>query len=225
MTEARIEELSALYESTGTWNDPRRSPHVWGQLVGNEFQQRRYYSAKGLPLERRVLASAATAQYYRRGNEERTLVHWGQRKLLLAEIEFLTQHGHLADTVVYAGAAPGTHLAMLALLFPKHKLHLYDPAPFNPHLVNASALPNSKVYLHQEMFTDEVAAGWAPEVNESKRVLFVCDIRSANLDVQTHDEFEERVVIDMEAQKRWCELMRADATRDGQPQVPAALGR
>lgn len=203
---ARIKELDALYEPTGTWNDPRRNPHVWGQLVGSEFQKRFYYSARGLPLERRLLASASSARYYRRGNEERTLVHWGQRKLLLAEIEFLTLHGHLANTVVYAGAAPGTHLSMLALLFPNHQLHLYDPAPFNPHLVTVSEAPGSNVHLHQEMFTDEVAASWRTQGETP--VLFVCDIRSANLDVQTHDEFEERVVIDMQAQKHWCELMK-----------------
>ena len=57
--------------------------------------------------------------------------HWGQRKLLFSEIEFLTLYGHLAKTVVYAGAAPGTHINYLSKeLFPEHKWVLVDPAPF-----------------------------------------------------------------------------------------------
>jgi hypothetical protein len=196
MAQSRLQELDALYERTNEWDDPRRNPHVWGQLVGNDFQARRgYYSARALALERRVSRSTPSSAYYRRGNEERTLVHWGQRKLLLAEIEFLTLYGHLSKTVVYAGAAPGTHLAILAALFPNHAFHLYDPAPFNLR-------EGRNIHLHQEMFLDTVAESWRRDV------LFICDIRSANLELQTHEEFEERVVADMEAQRHWCELMR-----------------
>ena len=51
--------------------------------------------------------------------------HWGQRKLLLAEIEFMTRHGDQALTVVYAGASPGVldgggclHVSMHAMQAP-----------------------------------------------------------------------------------------------------------
>jgi hypothetical protein len=33
-----------------------------------------------------------------------TVIHWGQRKLLMCEMEFLTKYGQLAPLVVYAGA-------------------------------------------------------------------------------------------------------------------------
>eukprot|EP00961_Rhodomonas_salina_P002887 39493-Rhodomonas_salina.1 len=56
--------------------------------------------------------------YRRRQGEEKTVVHWGQRKLLLSELEFLTAHGAAGATVVYAGAAPGTHTRYLLELFP-----------------------------------------------------------------------------------------------------------
>ena len=43
-------------------------------------------------------------------SERKTARHFGQRKLLISEIEFLTMHARFNDTVVYAGAAPGTHI-------------------------------------------------------------------------------------------------------------------
>ena len=52
--------------------------------------------------------------YARRQGEVKTVDHWGQRKLLFSEIEFLTLYGHLAKTVVYAGAAPGMHISFLS---------------------------------------------------------------------------------------------------------------
>lgn len=57
---------------------------------------------------------------------------WGQRKLLLTEIEFLTEFAKDGDTVLYIGAAPGTHIPYLAgELFPYVAFVLYDPARFD----------------------------------------------------------------------------------------------
>ena len=78
--------------------------------------------------------------YYQPRNKEfhtewRNRKHDGQRKLLLSEIEFLMHvvktHQGAADTpyeVIYAGAAPGTHLKLLIWMFPTLcKWHLVDP--------------------------------------------------------------------------------------------------
>jgi hypothetical protein len=129
----RLEELAALYDleipagAKEAWKNPNNSPHVWGQLVGSDQQKYRGYYAPRMANDRLVRSEASKASYRRRNDEYRTLVHWGQRKLLLTEIEFLTRYGHLSDTVIYAGAAPGTHTAVLAALFPKHKFHLHSP--------------------------------------------------------------------------------------------------
>ena len=48
-------------------------------------------------------------------------LHIGQRKLLLAEVDFLTRHGHRSYNVVYAGGAPGIHFPLIEKLFPEHK--------------------------------------------------------------------------------------------------------
>jgi hypothetical protein len=71
-------------------------------------------------------------------------LHWGQRKLILTEIQFLTksiskigkdQKIHL----VYPGAAPGSHLMLLLDMFPNLVLYLWDPAYFDELLLNIDA--------------------------------------------------------------------------------------
>ena len=60
--------------------------------------------------------------------------HWGQRKLLLTEIDFLTQTLSSKDDkidIIYAGSAHGTHIKILFDLFPNIRFHLYDPAIFD----------------------------------------------------------------------------------------------
>ena len=87
-------------------------------------------------------ASQSSASSSRRG------LHFGQRKLLLSEIEYLAaltakrQHLEKRDEstplplilLVYAGAACGSHLPILFTLFPSVHWILIDPAPFCPIL-------------------------------------------------------------------------------------------
>jgi hypothetical protein len=91
----------------------------------------------------------------------KTVIHWGQRKLLLSEVEFLTLYGHLSSVVVYAGAAPGTHTGYLARLFPQHRFVLLDPAPF-------TVRETDRILCRNELFTDDVAREFA-----GKGVLFI----------------------------------------------------
>lgn len=199
----REKELEALYDllapldgPTG-WSNPRNSPHVWPQL-----QNGCYYSGRGVAISARCTDTSPRLPYVFRKDDVTSVVHWGQRKLLLAEVQFLTQYGHLSDTVVYAGAAPGTHMAALTVFFPQHRFYLYDPAPFGLDASDA-------LVLRQEMFTDDVAASWAPEVNEMRKpVLFVCDIRSADFELVGTEESDKRIREDMAAQKRWTQLMK-----------------
>ncbi len=54
--------------------------------------------------------------------------HYGQRKLLLSEAQFLTQHTN--KYFVYAGAAPSNKGLLLAKLFPGVKMLFFDPRDF-----------------------------------------------------------------------------------------------
>jgi hypothetical protein len=119
-------------------------------------------------------------------------VHWGQRKLLLSEIEFLTHYAEPGITVVYAGAAPGTHIPYLAGLFPGVSFVLVDPNKFN-------CVSSGRIVVRQEYFTHEVRASGrvikacnAPLLMKGrsgdhqvakefvgKKTLFISDIRTA----------------------------------------------
>jgi hypothetical protein len=155
-----------------------------------------YTSRTDVAFTRTLGSDAAKAKYRRRRGEAKTVVHWGQRKLLLSEIEFLLLHGDPAAAVVYAGAAPGTHFSKLSELFPEMMFFLYDPAPFT-----VKATPH--IFLHQQMYTDDVAAYWA-----QRRHIFISDIRSCDPQLQDENETDEQVKNDMAAQQCWTLTQR-----------------
>src|SRR5437588_8435378 len=69
-------------------------------------------------------------------------LHWGQRKLLNSEIDFLTNHTDSKTNYicVYAGAADGQHMPYLSSLFKNISFHLYDPAKFHPSVLECQNL-------------------------------------------------------------------------------------
>lgn len=77
------------------------------------------------------LRSVPSAPYVDLKQEPHSVTHWGQMKLLLGEIEFLTQHLGVPDlTVVYAGCSPGHHLKALVDLMPDTwEWKLFDARP------------------------------------------------------------------------------------------------
>lgn len=141
--------------------------------------------------------SAPRLPYRRRLFDIKGTKHWGQLKLMLSEIDFLSAHGQKAKTVVYAGAAPGTHIGFLSMMFPEHKFILWDPRAFN-------VKESDKIEIHQEYFTDESAKLYA---DYDGGVLFISDIRTGDTK-DAECDFEGRVSIDMEWQKKWHEIIR-----------------
>jgi len=156
--------------------------------------------------------------YRKRPNCEKDVKHWGQRKLCLSEIEFLTDHiphdrdsdrdrgqseGPYQIIVIYAGAAPGTHITMLVDLFPQvHQWVLIDPARFG-------LADHPKVEKRREFFTDKLAA----ELRDRFRglcVLFISDIRTANWKQMTQKANERQIAQDNSDQMHWCQIMQPD---------------
>lgn len=141
------------------------------------------------------------------------VLHHGQRKLLISEIDFLSRHGHRAPLVVYAGAAPGVHIPFLAALFPDHHFELYDPHPFalgglpgEPPLrapLPWGAEPLSRIAPRRQLFTDDTAREYA-----SRNCLFLSDIRTGG---KTHEAFERAVQADLDLQRGWVEIIRPKA--------------
>jgi hypothetical protein len=106
----------------------------------------------------------------RRPNEYRSICHQGQRKLLISEIELLTQaclqtEGTISILVVYAGAAPGIHIPFLADMYPQCRFHLYDPARFG-------IKESERVQIFNRLFTCEDA------VKEQGVEVVISDIRT-----------------------------------------------
>jgi len=174
-------------------------PHVL-QVILNGAEAG-YSSRLDIPFTRILLPDAPRLPYRRRKDEVKTVIHWGQRKLLMSEIEFLSNNAEGQEIVVYAGAAPGTHISLLSRMFRGLKFVLVDPAPF-------SIQKNDNVEIRQEMFTDEIAKEFA----RKESVLFISDIRSADWSQISEEECDQRIYQDMILQKRWHETIKPKAS-------------
>ena len=127
-------------------------------------------------------------------NDNFSTMHLGQRKLHLSEVElFCMTNPKQNYTVVYAGAAPGLHIPLLAQMFPCITFHLYDPQPFG-------IMETEQIILHQCYFTDEVAQLFV----DTENLIFVCDIRCTTGEVEVWN--------DMLSQQRWHNIMRPELT-------------
>ncbi len=123
-----------------------------------------------------------------------TTEHWGQRKLLLTEIEFLTNYGSDEDClVVYAGAAPGSHVTYLSSLFPQLTFVLIDDKEFSLELTN-------KIKIRSEKFTHDMAKRCS---DPNRKVLFICNVRTFRPQGDGQNDGRE----DMQNQMNWHKLM------------------
>jgi cap2 methyltransferase len=160
------------------------------------------------PLLFRILTPEMKQEkYVSRKKEIITALHWGQRKLLLTEIEFLTNY--LSDNtylkkntyVIYAGSAPGTHIEYLSKLFPDMYFMLYDPRQFSPKLNK-----NPYINTYEQFFTDDTAKEWISDKHPDKNILFISDIRTGSTDMEIKD-FEMCVKLDNENQMSWYNII------------------
>lgn len=170
-------------------------------LAANPHSKQSILPITGIPFTRILSPDAPRQPYRRREDEEKSTVHWGQRKLLMSEIEFLLQTLDTKNryTVVYAGAAPGTHVRILADMFPSHTFILVDPAPFTVRP------ERGRIVIHQTMFTDELAHELR---SNHPHMLFISDVRSCDPDLHSEEVHTERIKADMQAQARWHRILR-----------------
>jgi hypothetical protein len=149
--------------------------------------------------------------YFRRRDDNKTAVKWGQFKLFTTEIQFLTLYWNPVQVpnpiCIYIGAALGTHTATLAKMFPKFQFHLYDNRAFDPIL---KQVPN--VTLHNNYFTDADVEEWSKVRNQ---VYLISDIRTSTYKMVDNDpgdviakENEAKVWDDMLLQQSWVEKIR-----------------
>jgi hypothetical protein len=168
------------------------NPHCKQALLYNKSILKNPFSS----LQRKMKDVDLEEKYRRRTNEERSVIHWGQRKLFLSELEFFTLYAKPDDVVVYVGSAPGNHTFFLTLLFPFiEKFILIDPAPFY-------VKPTEKIEIIQDFFKEEHISEIKKKYT-SKRILFISDIRSASPSQESEDVVEKKVSQDMKMQMEW----------------------
>jgi len=181
-------------------------------------------------LQRQLLSSAPRVPYRRRNREPKSVCHWGQRKLLLSEVEFLSGLcvGGQTAHVVYAGGAPGTHMTLLSVLFPRMRFTLVDPSPFAEGI---ELLPN--VRLVSGFFDKDLAAklrvmhaprgegspagsrsrssSRAAEHSDPLPTYFISDVRTGDWSIMSPAEMEQAVAADMLSQREWVRQLAPDA--------------
>lgn len=142
-------------------------------------------------------------------------VHWGQRKLLLSEIELLVEvisndirnGGTGRDfLIVYVGAAPGSHIPYLMELFaPKRsglRIHVWDrPSRFDS--IEDTTVPIEQRVIritpsefadpnmtgdYEGFFTDYVAQKYIDRYGTDNRIIFISDIRDRASEEAVHED-------------------------------------
>ncbi|CAF3456712.1 unnamed protein product [Rotaria sp. Silwood1] len=128
-----------------------------------------------------------------------TTEHWGTRKLLLTDIEFLTNYGRARKyLVIYIGAAPGIHINYLSELFPDLEFVLIDTKK-----VETKKTP--KIHIRSGEFIDDIVKEYS---KSRKELLLICDIHAFG----AQDDIDENLAIDMVNQKEWHLSMKPSAS-------------
>lgn len=170
----------------------------------------------------RTIDGLPRKKYRRRVGEHCPYVlHIGQRKLLVSEIDFLTRYyaagsraagsnaisignGSAAGAhrVLYVGAAPGTHLLHLLELFPAVSWVLYDPRKFDTRVQR-----HPRVQIHNDFFTHEQAR----REQAAGMTAFISDIRTGAADEDDSNDWPE-IAVNMQDQREWTEILGVPAS-------------
>jgi hypothetical protein len=151
-------------------------------------------------------------KYKKTAGDFKRQLHWGQLKLFLSELEFLTmvmkQYNTNTDNTtkndntdsklpiyfIYAGAASGNHIVYLQKLFPMIYFELYDPLKF-------AIKDTEKIKTHVQFFTDADAEYWSKR--KDIYLVFCSDIRS-------DPPSDENIVNNMNMQLKWWDIMKPE---------------
>ena len=165
-----------------------------------------------IPYSRIVDDNCRKLPYRKRTLDFKKALHWGQRKLLISEIEFLTLYGDRSKTIVYIGAADGKHILYLSKLFPNHIFILYDQSNFDQKLYEIH-----NIQIKKQFFTTVDAMEY-----NNKDVIVISDIRNMpegykrdpytnEISSDLKDDIECNVKLDMNLQKDFYLLMNPKA--------------
>jgi hypothetical protein len=154
--------------------------------------------------ERRLLETGAKSR--------KDSISWGQYKLLLVEIDFLTRYWDPVaipnPIVLYIGAASGEHINVLADLFEDVEFHLYDKRDFDSRLIESSKTTPSRINIFQRYFQEEDEKKYSSPPYTG-RVFLISDIRELEHPIDSLDTDENKaknekaIEDDMNLQMSW----------------------
>lgn len=143
-------------------------------------------------------------------------VHYGQRKLLITEIMFLTM---FADpdkvyNVIYAGSAPSIKYPVLRELFKNCRFILIDPNPYSenvlsqPHLYFKGNFDSEKIKINSHIRTviinDLCTMDLIEKLAHLGNILFISDIRT-NLLANAPTEYD--ILFNVAQHKSWLDIL------------------
>nr|QBK89995.1 MAG: poly a polymerase regulatory subunit [Pithovirus LCPAC101] len=145
--------------------------------------------------------------------------HWGQRKLGLMLVQFLTLYWDPLvvkyPVVVYVGAADGVNIGLASELFPTIRWRLYDPRPFKitPDKykdIDINGEKEKNIIIYNQLFMDDDASGWAKKQKQNKNIYFISDIRGEQEGDEGSVSLKNEIEIweNMKSQQRWYEIIR-----------------
>jgi hypothetical protein len=155
---------------------------------------------RSVPFFRVIHGGLCKQRKYSRKNAPEC-THLGQMKLLLSEIEFLTPFIGRSLRVIYAGAAPGVHVPIIAKMFGTMHFVLIDP---QSSMILNGEYPNVEVV--KGLMTDSLAREFVS--GQEDGLLFISDVRMGPpLEGETAEGHQNSIQQDMDDQRRWLEIM------------------
>ena len=140
------------------------------KTIDNFYKQKFIYKLKYRPY---------VMEYGTTYPKPKSVIHWGQLKLFLTTLQFLIKYIEKSDPliyIIYAGAAPGGNIVLLADMFPNTRWYLIDPAPFVPELHKHKQM----IEIKNEFFTENLAKYYYnlfKNRDKLSKLYFISDIR------------------------------------------------
>ncbi len=138
-------------------------------------------------------------KYSERKQLPKTTVHWGQMKLLIGEMDFFNKYIDPSQkyTVIYVGAAMGTHLIVLIEMYTNCHFVLIDPAKFYPLLHK-----KKRVTIINDYMTNDLATELKGKYDN---IIYISDIRLLSDEFEPSDDSD--IIRDQEMQKQWYYIL------------------
>ncbi len=185
-----------VYDFVGeSWNinNSGKSQIDQHKSMSNFYQDKLIYHYDEIPV---------TMDFEPAQPKPKSVVHWGQLKMFLVTLLFLTNRINPDDKevhIIYPGSARGDNILILCDMFPNTYWYLIDPLPFHPKLSSHKQIKE----ISKEYFTDETAKYYGEKFAKRTHPLFLLsDIR-----VNTDDK---SVMENQESNAKWHQMINPD---------------